>query len=333
MNSYSDGIRRWRKALRRRWKHQPGWWPWLLSLPPRGVLCVLRSMPPETAVRLAEALGRQMWRIPRRRRVGEAHLAQAFPEWTARERSRIGRISCGQMTRGIAELIVYEPRWKPEKYESATCYEEGTRELLRGRVGKGTVFVHGHFGSMEALAGLLGVLGLRPLTVGRMPINYYLGRMLAEVRSGWGVDVVERRGALRKMLTRIRDGGSALVPMDINARQAPIFVPWFGRLAATEPSAAWLALQTGKPLIVCWGVRLDDPQKGGVGATLVRPEQEPVTPDDASLVDVTASIHRALEAAIRRFPEQYFWIHDRYRTRPPSMQTARFPGWQGPVRP
>ncbi len=308
----------WRRRLRRPYKNRPGPLPWILSLPARFGLMVFRMLPPLFAVGVVDRVGRLMWWIPARRRIGDANLHQAFPDMDRRERARIGRASCGMMARNVGEPLLIGARLGPEDLEGFADFEPGARELLRSPRGRGAVFVQGHYGSMEAMDGLIGSYGLRLLTVVRLPYNHYLARALVAGREGWGVDLTRRDGALKKMLSRLAEGGAVMLPMDVNAHRGAIFVPWFGRLAATEPAAAWLAVRTGRPLIVCWGMRSRRPRRWEVGATLVRPESPPHKPTDEELHDVTLRIHAALEAVIRRYPEQYFWIHDRYRTRPPE---------------
>jgi len=315
-------FQRWRKKRRRRWKHQPGWVPWIFSLPPRGILALLRALPPYFSLGLLESAGRIMWWIPNRRRAGMRHLAQALPELSRKEHARIGKKSCGLMARNVGETLVLGEHVEPEDPEHMVQFDPKTRDLLLSPLGKGAVFVQGHFGSMEGMDGLLGSFGLRLLTVVRLPYNYYVARALTAGREGWGVDLTTRDGALKRMRSRLRENGSVMLPMDVNARQGGIFVPWFGRLASTEPAAAWLALRTGRPLIVCWNARLPGGRRWHVGATLVRPESPREKPTEEGLVALTTAIHEALEAAIVRHPEQYFWIHDRYRTRPPGEASA-----------
>ena len=308
----------WRKKLRRRWKHQPGWLPWLFSLPQRFLLWGLQALPPYFSLGLVERVGRLMWWMPKRRRTALANLEQALPDLTPKERARIGKRSSGLFARNIAEMLVLGKRHKPEDIPSLIQLEPGARELLLAQREQGAVFVQGHFGAMEGFLGLLGALGLRLLTVVRLPYNYYVARALTRGREGWGVDLTTRDGALRRMRTRLREGGSVILPMDVNARRGGIFVPWFGRLASTEPAAAFLAVRSGRPLIVCWCVRQPGGRSWRGGCELVRPESPPERPEMERLVEVTTRIHAALESAILRHPEQYFWIHDRYRTRPPS---------------
>ncbi len=311
-------VQTWRKNLRRRWKHQPGWFPWLLSLPPRGLLWALRALPPHFALGLVERIGRLIWRVPGRRKAGMRHLALALPGRSERERATIGKTSCGLMARNVAETLLLGDHYEPEDIVRLSKGDLAARELFLEQKGTGAVFVQGHYGSMEIMLGLLGAMGLRLLTVMRMPNNYYVAKALLDGREGWGVDLTTREGAVKRMRSRLREGGSVVLPMDVNARRGGIFVPWFGRLASTEPAAAWLALHSGRPLIVCWMVRSANRREWFAGGELVRPERPPEKPTEARLVEVTTAIHEVLERAILRHPEQYFWIHDRYRTRPPG---------------
>lgn len=267
---------------------------------------------------MVESVGRLMWRIPKRRRIGMDHLAQALPELSPKERARIGKISCGVMARNIAEPLTLGQHLQPEDLQGMAEFAPGVRELLSAQREHGAVFVQGHFGSMEGFIGLLASFDLRPMTVFRLPTNYYVARALTAGREGWGVTLTTRKGAVKRMYSRLQDNGSVMIQMDVNARSGGIFVPWFGRLAATEPAAAWLTLRTGRPLIVAGCVRLPGGRNWLAEATLVRPASPPTKPDDDALKALTAEIHAALEGAIVRHPEQYFWIHDRYRTRPPG---------------
>lgn len=327
MSRRGGAFHAFRKRLRRRWKHKPGVLPWLMALPPRCMLFLLRLLPPSFSLWVAERIGRLAWRIPGRRRAGRLHLAQAFPALAQEDRDHIGRVSCGQMARGILETIVLGPRATPARALEHVDFDPGVREFLEGRVGRGAVVVQGHFGSMEGLDAILGVLGLRIMTPMRFPTNYYLGQDILAARSGWGVDLVPRKGALRRMLTRLKEGGSVVVPMDQNAHHAPIFVPWFGMSAATDRAAAYLAMRTGLPLVVCWCIRETQRSRFRVGMTKVRPERAPEEVGDRQILEITRAVHQALEAAIRAHPEQYLWIHDRYRTRPPqqAVQPAAAP--------
>jgi len=313
------GLRRLRRSVRRRWKYRPGAIPWLLSLLARGLLAVVARLPEPWVMPLADRCARLAWWSARRRRLGRANVEQALPGIDPRRRDRMVRESCGHLGRRAAEAVVLARR--PDRralYEARVAFEPGAREQLEALRGSASILVTPHLGSVEGLVLGLLTLGLRPTVPMRFPRNYYLDRQLHHARSRWGLELVPRQGAVRHLLRAIRDGRPALLAADQNAHHRPIFVPWFGRPAASERTPAVLALRSGAPLVVCWGWRKPGIEGWRIGCELVRPEAAPVEPEDELVHEWTARLHNSLEQVILRFPEQYLWVHDRYRTRPPA---------------
>lgn len=306
----------WRR-LRRRWKHRPGPVPWLLSLPVRGLLGILGLLPPRVALALGDLLGRLAWLLPRRRRLGRRHLARALPDLSPPERDRILRRSCGHLGRGAVEALVLSRR-RLEDLAVHLEWEPGAREALAELARGPAVVVIGHLGCVEAVPAALRLLGARPLVPMRFPTNHYLGRRLQRLRARSGVEVVDRHGALRRARVALREGRPVVLVADQNAHQKPVFVPWFGHPAASERAPAALALRTGVPLWVAWGVRTRLGPGWRVGAEEVRPSAPPEAATPEALRHWMGKVHTALERAVLRHPEQYLWIHDRYRTRPPG---------------
>ncbi len=307
-----------RRRLRRRWKGKPGIVPWLTALPLRAVIRFLRLLPPPLALAVFDRLGRLAWLSAKRRRIGRANVSQALPDLTAAQRDRIVRISCGQMARSLGEPLMLTRRYTLETAVGRFDFEPGVREFLEGLVGKGAVFVHGHFGGMEVMDGILGMLGLRIATPMRPVNNFYLEKDILATREGWDVDLIPRQGGLRKMISNLRQGRSVVLAADVNAHHAPIFVPWFGKPAASDRAAAYLALRLGRPLVVCWCIRIRGRKFWRVGCKRILEPENPGEVTEQSLYEVTRNIHSAMEEVILRAPEQYLWIHDRYRTRPPG---------------
>ena len=179
--------------------------------------------------------------------------------------------------------------------------------------GRGALFLQAHLGSVEMTGTLIGASGLDAATPMRPPNNWYLAKQLRRSRNRIGTDVIPREGALKQMLLKLRAGESVILTFDQNAHQKPIFVPWFGKLAATERTPAALAQKVGGPVLVCWCVR-----QGSDGFLFgCRLLADPVD-SNASHETLTGQFHAAMEDVIRRYPEQYLWLHDRYRTRPPE---------------
>jgi len=313
-------LRRWRKALRRRFKHRPGAVPWLLFQPQRLLLFLLGLLPEAALMGFADRLGRLAWLSSRRRRAGRVQIAAAFPELSLPQRDCILRESCGQLGRAAAEVMIASRHW-PADLLPRIYFEGDSRQRLEKLRGKGAVFVQAHLGAFEVGGAVLGQLGLDPAFPMRRPNNEYLARRLEAARSNWQVTVLARQGAVRNMIRHLRQGGSIILASDQNAHHAPLFAPWFGRLAATERSSVSLARRLQAPLVVFWCLRA-----GEVGHWRMGMEELPLPPvsgdeeqDDLRALEL---VHHRLEAAIRTAPEQYLWIHDRYRTRPAASETT-----------
>lgn len=307
----------WRRRLRRRWKRRPGPVPWLLALPQRLFLALLRVLPYAWAGALFRAGGRLAGRLPRRRALGLAHLAQAFPAADPAQRELWLRQACGHLGWMVFESTVLASRVRPEWVDEHVVFEPGARATLEALRGRPAVIVGAHVGSVAGLAVALGRAGLHPAMPIRLPGNYYLGRDLERGYRRWDIEVMGRDGAVRRMLGALAQGRSVLIENDQNAHHQPVFVPWFGRLAATERSPAALSRKTGAALLVGWCL-LDGRLRWRVDCAVVSPGGAPAPADDAAVRALTARVHTALEDVIRRHPDQYLWIHDRYRTRPPQ---------------
>ena len=299
----------------RRWKGRPGLIPWLLWQPQRALLALLRVLPESWVAGIVGGLGRLAWWSPRRRAVGRENLAQAMPQLDAAERDRILKASCRSLGLMGAEALVFGPRLHGGAFSARLDFEPGAEELLRRHAAGPAIVIQPHLGSFELGAAGLCVAGMQPAFPMRMPSNWYVAQRLLAHRSAWDVTVLERHGALRPMLRQLQQGKQVVLATDQSAHQNPIQVPWFGRLAPTERAAAVLAFRTGAAVLVSWCYR---PRPGGrwqLGARLIEPAGPARQADEAAVIELLSRVHAALEEAILRRPEQYLWIHDRYRTR------------------
>lgn len=316
-----SSLRALRKKVRRRWKGKPGLIPWLAYQPMRLLSAILRLLPEAWMFGIARSIARLAWWSARRRRVGRFHIAQALPEVDAKARDLILKRSCGHLGMEAVEVLVYSERLREGFLEHVT-FEPGARERLQSMRGRGAVLVQAHLGAFELGGGALGQLGLEPAFPMRMPNNYYLGKDLVRGREGWGVTLLPRKGAVRRMMAHLKEGGNVVLATDQNAHHAPIFVPWFGVPAATERAAASLVLKLGTPLLVFWCLRDAAPGRWVMGCEILEEGGTRKAATEQAVLALNERIHHRLEDVIRRHPDQYLWIHDRYRTRPPHPSIA-----------
>ncbi len=325
--------------IHKRWKHKPGLVPWVLARPTLLFLAVMRFLPSGFVLAMADALGRVAWLSGRRRKIGRDHLQQAMPHLSARERDAVLKKSCGHLGRAAVETMIVLNRLRGPQHEQSVhvrpdgiaslpvdgltpdgsallpriTFEEGARELLEAQRGQGTVFIGAHLGAFEIMGAVAGVLGLHPAFPMRFPNNHYVGEALLRGRHGWGNKLIPRKGAVRKMVAHLSEGHCVMLATDQSAHHRPLDVNWFGRPAPTERAAAQMAIRLGKPLVVVWCTRKEKHSHWHVGAEWVEPAGERREASDAAVLDLCERTHRALERAILTAPEQYLWIHDRFR--------------------
>ena len=192
-------------------------------------------------------------------------------------------------------------------------------EALRSAVeeGRGGVVVTGHLGSWEMGGAALAVRGIPVDAVALVQANPLFDRDLVEARNRLGMEVIRRGDAARAALRSLRAGRVPALVADQNARTAPLFVPFFGVPAATFRGPALFALRSGAPLFLGLCVRTSrHPHRYRVELREVSVEPSGELDDDVR--GLTEAWVAALEAGIRSAPEQYFWQHKRWKTRPPA---------------
>lgn len=310
-----SGLRALRQRIFGRWKRKPGVLPWLFWAPSAVLIALVGALPARAAYALGGVLGRIAWLLPRRRRAGREQIGCALPALAPRERDRLLKRSCSHLGRAGVDIVLASRRLGPRLGERIR-WAPGSRETLAALRGKPVVAVLPHLGSVDVAGAALALAGLRPAFPMRLPSNYYTARWLERARAGHDVAVIPRHGAVRRLLAQLASGGCAVLATDQSAHHAPVFVHWFGRLAATERAAAALALRSGAPVLVFWCTRGDQPLSWDFDCQLVRAAADPAKAADEEVIALTESMHRSLERAILRHPEQYLWIHDRYRVRP-----------------
>jgi KDO2-lipid IV(A) lauroyltransferase len=196
---------------------------------------------------------------------------------------------------------------------------EGLEHLAAATDGtSGVLLLTGHFGNWELL-GLAHALTRLPLTVVVRPLDSsVLNRLAERLRARTGAELIAKRSALRPVLRALRHGRMVGILLDQNAsRDEGVFVPFFGRPASTSRSLALLAVRTGRPIVPVFIHREPDGRHRIVIEPAL-PVPAAISPE-AAVVELTAECARRTEAIIRRWPEQWFWLHRRWRTVPAGV--------------
>lgn len=253
--------------------------------------------------------------LARRRRLALRNLAQAFPDLAAAARRRIARHSFQHLGVLFAEGCFVLRR--PLEEVTAQIGIDGL-EHLRGvldRHGRALILT-AHLGNWELLTLAPALTGYPLTVVARALDSPALNAWADRLRRTAGVEVVDKREALRPVLAALRRGRLVGVLLDQNAsRREGVFVPFFGRLASTSRAMAVLALRTRTPVVPAFTRRL---APGRHRITIHPALPIPAASDEDAVRALTARCTEAIEAAVRATPEQWLWAHDRWRTRPPE---------------
>jgi len=264
--------------------------------------------------RLARFVGGLAYTLGIRRRVALENLAQAMPERSEAERQAIARGTYITMARAVLEALADKermpPGWEQEEVVGREAWEALQAHLATG---KGALLVTGHFGNWELLGEILIRRGV-PLNALVRPLKGALNMRIAENRVRAGGGLIYPRGAVQETVDALNRGESVFMLLDQAIPSKGVFVPFFGRLASTTPAMAVAAQRTGVPAWVVMGVR--DGQRMRVhieGPISPPPAQEGKDP----ITEHTALVTAGLERVIRQYPEQWLWLHRRWKYPPP----------------
>jgi len=252
--------------------------------------------------------------------IGMVNLAIAFPDRSERERRRILRASYLNLGRSGAEYVrlagfFHRRLIRRVAYDRFHYWDE----IKRDYPGRGIVVLSAHFGNFELMATAHAMHGYQIALVHHTQRFVAGDALMTWVRQRAGVDVLRKRSAARVMLKALGDGQLVGVPFDQNAKRGEaVFVPFFGEPAATSRTLARLVEKTQAVVVPVFMVREPDNRSHRMVIRDLIPLQESADAE-ADIKENTRRFLCAVEDMVRRHPEQFLWMHRRYRTRPRGM--------------
>ena len=251
----------------------------------------------------------------RLRQVGMRNLKMVFPEKTVAERKRILRGEFTSLGRQLAELCQF-PRYTPENVDQVVVYD-GLENYERAYArGKGVLFLTAHFGGWELSAFAHSLHGHWVNIVMRPMDNQYLDRMLQSYRTMHGNKVVPKDDFVRGLLAAMKAGETVGILMDTNMTPPQgVFVEFFGIKACTASGLARIALRTDAAVVP--GFTIWDESLGKYRLRF-DPALELIRRGnlEADIVANTQMFTKVIEDYVRKYPEQWLWVHRRWKTRP-----------------
>src|SRR5262245_3228693 len=280
------------------------------------VIRLFALMPRGMAHRAAATLARAAFYFARRQRcAGFRNLEIAFPDLPHNERERILRGCFKNLARLLVEFTHFA-----ELNKNTVCryvVHDGLDNYLEGlRRGRGVIFMTAHFGAWE-LSSFAHALYGYPLRFVVRPIdNPRVEKLISKYRSLSGNIPIGRRSAAREILNALRQNEAVGILFDQNTtRSEGVFAEFFGVPAATTPAIALFALRTGAAVVP--GFLIWDESLGKHRLRLDPPVELIDTGDlDRDVLENTRAFNKILESYIRKYPDQWLWIHRRWKTRP-----------------
>ena len=271
-------------------------------------------LPKQWGERIGVSLGRFWFAVDvRHRRITMENLLRSY----AREMSPADiRKTARQVFENLGKVF-FEVcwAWRLDPHQWPRFFTIQGRHHMESAVnkGKGVLSLTAHFGNWELLTIVGAILDIK-LGIVYRPLDFPpLNQIIVDLRTRFGAELIQRRKSFRKILLLLREKGTAALLMDQNVDwYEGVFVDFFGRPTCTNKGMALLALKSDAPVVPVFLVR----ESGGFTVKFFPEIPLVKTGDRTKDIEInTQRYTRAIESMVRQYPEQWFWVHRRWKTR------------------
>jgi KDO2-lipid IV(A) lauroyltransferase len=295
----------------------------LIYLFVRLMICLVQSVRIETCVAASRRLAVLVNDVIRKRGdVVDENLRLAFPELTADERRRLSQRMWEHLFLMVIEMAhaprkIHDTNWRD--YIQVRDIGGTIRRLFADRP---HVTVSAHFGNFELAGFVFGLFGFEMFSVARPLDNRFLDRFVRDFRSANFLKILAKNGSAGEISDLLACRGTLSVLADQHAGPKGCWVDFFGRPASTHKAIALFSLANDAPLVVGYFRRLGGPMHFEMGIEAVA-DPRSLGPDQQGVAGLTQWYTHCLEQIIRRDPDQYWWVHRRWKdTRRPRTKAA-----------
>jgi KDO2-lipid IV(A) lauroyltransferase len=282
-------------------------------------VAIARSLPAGVLRVISGLLGHVLYvAIPRRRKIALQNIRIAFGDtMSGRQMKRLARQSCKAFFLTAVEMIRSPFRMEGTRIVRDDRYKTGHLEhlfrkakMIHDQTG-GCIFVTPHLGNWELLPYVSALIGI-PLAIVMRPLdNPYLEHAILSSRVGSGHFMIPKMNAMFSLQRMLRKGKSVAMLPDQSTSKG-LRIEFFGKSATVTPIPALLAIRHGRPVIVVAACRTKDPYFfEGFMSDPIWPD--PQGDEHSEIKRITGEINLKMEEVIRRFPEQYLWMHNRWK--------------------
>lgn len=284
----------------------------------RAILALLSRLPLSVSMGIGRGLGRLAYTLALDlRRTGKRNLLLAFPEKSKAERERILRgcfRSLGRELGLFSQFLTKSPESLRAAFETT-----GVENIVTAKAqGRGVILFTAHLGAWELTSQGLCLVGHPFSFLVRRLDNPKVEQLVDRARTRFGNQTLDKLAAARSMVKILRSGQTLGLLLDLNTLDGEgIFVDFFGVPASTTFMVAKLALRTDSPIVPVFAPWNEQRKKFSV--EIDPPVTIQVTGDEeVDIRNLTTKLSQIIEDRIRRYPDQWLWIHKRWKTRPPG---------------
>jgi Kdo2-lipid IVA lauroyltransferase/acyltransferase len=285
----------------------------------RALVCVLQALPLPIALGFGRCLALLAFRVDRRHReVARDNLRHAFPDRCADpvECDRLVRACYTHFCTMAIEIAVLPRRMHLHNWRSFGTPTHFERIVLPVIGDRPVLLVTAHFGNWEVAGYVTGVVGLTSYAIARNLDNPHLDRFLRKFRQKTGQTILSKTGDYDRITAVLKSGGIVATLGDQDAGPKGLFVNFLDRPASTHKAVALLAIEHDAVMLVVGVPRIGSPMKYALETEDVIDPREYAARSDA-VKAITERFTQAFERLVRRHPEQYFWLHRRWKHQPP----------------
>ncbi len=267
--------------------------------------------------RTARVLGNILWWLDKKhQRIAIGHVRLSFPDWPEEKVQAVARKSMHHLFYLGIDLLFTPGLITPRTWRRHIHLKNMTETLrLAIRQDRGMIMLTGHYGGFEVVGYMMATLGFPTVSVFRPLDNPYINDYVMGVRERTGQSLLYKRGASQSMSDILEAKGTLAFIADQDAGRKGLFVDFFGRPASTYKTIGLMAVAHRVPIVIGYGRRLNDRYEFEAGVQrVIHPEEWDGKDDEVAWV--TQEFSLALENVIRDGPEQYFWVHRRWKHRP-----------------
>lgn len=290
----------------------------------RILVCIVQALPLIVAIGFGEWFAWIMYKVDKRHReIARENLRNAFPEL------RNNPKKCEKLVRGcykhfctmIVEIACLPRRIHLYNWRQSTATHGFERLVAAVLSGRPVMVVTAHFGNWEAAGYVSGVVGLKSFAIARILDNPHLDRFLQSFRQKTGQTILSKTGDFDRITAALETRSILSTLGDQDAGPKGLFVDFFNRPASTHKAVALLALQYDALMVVFGVPRIGTPMK------FLWWIEDVIDPHDYSgrrgeaVRAITERFTGAIERMVRHYPEQYFWLHRRWKNQPPAQKS------------